>query len=364
MQIFPSRQEFHFLSVNFTVIPVWTEILADVETPVAAYMKLVGDKPGFLLESVEHGGSWSRYSFVGRNALATLQMRNGNMVVSGAVPEDIDLDHGMLGAMESLLSIYKAPVMEELPPLQGGLMGFLGYDIVREIENLPNAPRDVHEFPDAVVSMIGSLVAFDHWRQRAYVLESVPLVDQNSVEIDAAYDAAIERIHAAVNDLTQPLAYVAVEPPLATDSKPARDVPKGSSFQTAVEAAKEHIKAGDIFQVVLSQRFDIQLGADPFDFYRVLRQVNPSPYMYYMKHNSITIVGSSPEPMVQLRDGKVTSRPIAGTRKRGVVDEHDKKLGAELREHPKEVDEHIMAKVTISALDGTKSLLYSSTFQA
>ena len=160
-------------------------------------MKLVGDKPGFLLESVEHGGSWSRYSFVGRNALATLQMRNGNMVVSGAVPEDIDLDQGMLGAMESLLSIYKAPVMEELPPLQGGLMGFLGYDIVREIENLPNAPRDVHEFPDAVVSMIGSLVAFDHWRQRAYVLESVPLVDRNSLEIDAAYDAAIERIHAA-----------------------------------------------------------------------------------------------------------------------------------------------------------------------
>ena len=342
MQIFPSRQDFHFLSVNFTVVPVWTEILADVETPVAAYMKLVGDKPGFLLESVEHGGSWSRYSFVGRNALATLQMRNGNMVVSGAVPEDIDLDHGMLGAMESLLSIYKAPVMEELPPLQGGLMGFLGYDIVREIEDLPNAPRDVHEFPDAVVSMIGSLVAFDHWRQRAYVLESVPLVDRNSLEIDAAYDAAIERIHAAVNDLTQPLAYVAAEPPLATDSKPARDVPKGSSFQTAVEAAKEHIRAGDIFQVVLSQRFDIQLGADPFDFYRVLRQVNPSPYMYYMKHNSITIVGSSPEPMVQLRDGKVTSRPIAGTRKRGLDDEHDKKLAAELREHPKEVAEHIM----------------------
>jgi anthranilate synthase component 1 len=173
-------------------------------------------------------------------------------------------------------------------------------------------------------------------------LESVPLVDRNSLEIDAAYDAAIERIHAAVNDLTQPLAYVAVEPPLATDSKPARDVPKGSSFQTAVEAAKEHIRAGDIFQVVLSQRFDIQLGADPFDFYRVLRQVNPSPYMYYMKHNSITIVGSSPEPMVQLRDGKVTSRPIAGTRKRGLDDEHDKKLAAELREHPKEVAEHIM----------------------
>ena len=245
--------------------------------------------------------------------------------------------------MESLLSIYKAPVMEELPPLQGGLMGFLGYDIVREVENLPNTPRDDRKLPDATISVIGSLAAFDHWKQRVYMLESVPLIELNNIEIDTAYDAAIERIQEAVADLTKPLSYVAVEPPLAEDYKSSFDPTKnGNSYQRAVLAAKEYIQAGDIFQVVLSQRFDVRLNADPFDVYRVLRQVNPSPYMYYVKHPELTIVGSSPEPLVQLRDGKVVSRPIAGTRKRGVDQEHDRKLAAELKENPKEIAEHVM----------------------
>jgi len=248
-----------------------------------------------------------------------------------------------LAAMESLLSIYKAPVMEELPPLQGGLMGFLGYDIVREVEHLPNTPRDDRKLPDATISVIGSLAAFDHWRQRVYMLESVPLIELNNIEIDAAYDAAIERIQEAVADLTKPLSYVAVEPPRTEDYKSSFDPTKnGNSYQRAVLAAKEYIQAGDIFQVVLSQRFDVRLNADPFDVYRVLRQVNPSPYMYYVKHPELTIVGSSPEPLVQLRDGKVVSRPIAGTRKRGVDQEHDRKLAAELKENPKEIAEHVM----------------------
>ncbi|MEJ6627868.1 MAG: anthranilate synthase component I [Ilumatobacteraceae bacterium] len=324
-------------------MPVWTEVLADMETPVAAYMKLVGDEPGFLLESVENGERWSRYSFVGRNPLATLVLRNGQITTTGEIPGDVVLDKGMLAAMDSLLAIYKAPVMEELPPLQGGLMGFLGYDIVREVENLPNAPRDDRKLPDATISVIGSLAAFDHWRQRVYLLESVPLINLDNLEIDAAYDAAIGRIQEAVADLTKPLSYVAVEPPRSDDYKPQFDPKKnGSSYQRAVLAAKEYIQAGDIFQVVLSQRFDVRLNADPFDVYRVLRQVNPSPYMYYVKHPELTIVGSSPEPLVQLRDGKVISRPIAGTRKRGSDEEHDRKLAAELKENPKEIAEHVM----------------------
>jgi anthranilate synthase component 1 len=222
-------------------------------------------------------------------------------------------------------------------------MGFLGYDIVREVEDLPNVPRDDRKLPDATISVIGSLAAFDHWRQRVYLLESVPLIKLNNVEINAAYDAAIERIKKAAADLTKPLSYVAVEPPQPDDYKSKFDPKKnGNSYQRAVLAAKEYIKAGDIFQVVLSQRFDLRLNADPFDVYRVLRQVNPSPYMYYVKHPDLTIVGSSPEPMVQLRNGKVISRPIAGTRKRGVDEEHDRKLAAELKENPKEVAEHIM----------------------
>jgi anthranilate synthase component 1 len=191
--------------------------------------------------------------------------------------------------------------------------------------------------------MIGSLAAFDHWKQRVYLLESVPLIELNNLEIDAAYDAAIERIEQAVADLTKPLSYVAVEPPRVEDYKSNFDPAKnGNSYQRAVLAAKEYIQSGDIFQVVLSQRFDVRLNADPFDVYRVLRQVNPSPYMYYVKHPELTIVGSSPEPLVQLRDGKVVSRPIAGTRKRGVDEEHDRKLAAELKENPKEIAEHVM----------------------
>ena len=343
MNIYPSREEFHYLAATCTVIPVWTEMLADVETPVAAYMKLVGDKPGFLLESVDHGERWSRYSFVGRDPLATLTLRNGTISVDGDIPSHVNTCQGMLKAMESLLSIYKAPLFPELPPLQGGLMGFLGYDVVREVEHLPNTPHDDRNLPDAVMCMIGSLAAFDHWKQRVYLLESVPVFEMNGAQIDAAYDAATARIHSAVADLTKPLSYLPVEPPTEEDKKQQFVAPtNGSAYQRSVEAAKEYVRAGDIFQVVLSQRFDIELDAEPFDMYRVLRQVNPSPYMYYLKHDDVTIVGSSPEPMVQLLDGRVISRPIAGTRKRGRTDEHDRKLAAELRENPKEVAEHVM----------------------
>ena len=343
MHIYPSREEFQKLVATHTVIPVWTEMLADVETPVAAYMKLVGDRPGFLLESVDHGERWSRYSFVGRDPLATLTLRNGSISIDGNLPRSVNTADGMLAAMESLLAVYKAPLFPELPPLQGGLMGFLGYDVVREVEQLPNIPRDDRNLPDAVMCMIGSLAAFDHWKQRVYLLESVPIFELTAAQIDAAYDEAIARIHGAVADLTKPLSYLPVEPPTEDDKKQQFVAPvNGSDYQRSVESAKEYIRSGDIFQVVLSQRFDIELDAEPFDMYRVLRQVNPSPYMYYVKHDDLTIVGSSPEPMVQLQGGRVISRPIAGTRKRGRTDEHDRKLAAELRENPKEVAEHVM----------------------
>jgi anthranilate synthase component 1 len=249
----------------------------------------------------------------------------------------------MLAAMEELLRIYRAPLFPDLPPLQGGLMGHLGYDVVREIEALPNIPHDDRDLPDASISVIGSLAAFDHWRQRVYLLESVPVAGLTDDEINQAYDAAVVRVHEAVADISRPLAYVAVEPPVAGDVLPeTRSSMPNGRYQKAVEVAKEYIRAGDIFQVVLSQRFDIDLSADPLDVYRVLRQVNPSPYMYFLRQPDLTIVGGSPEPLVQLVNGRVVSRPIAGTRKRGVDDEHDKRLAGELRENPKEVAEHIM----------------------
>jgi len=341
--ITPSREEFVALAREYTVVPVWTQILADLETPVAAFIKLVGDGDGFLLESVEHGERWSRYSFVGRNPRGTLTLRDGMLHATGMIPDSVPLDKGMLAAMEELLRIYRAPLFPDLPPLQGGLMGHLGYDVVREIEDLPNIPHDDRDLPDASISIIGSLAAFDHWRQRVYLLESVPVAGLTDDEIGEAYESAVVRVHEAVADLSRPLAYVAVEPPVAGDVLPeTRSSMPNGAYQSAVAVAIEHIRAGDIFQVVLSQRFDIDLSADPIDVYRVLRQVNPSPYMYFLRQPGLTIVGGSPEPMVQLLNGKVISRPIAGTRKRGENDEHDRRLAAELRENPKEVAEHIM----------------------
>jgi anthranilate synthase component 1 len=339
----PSLAEFKELAAQHTVVPVWTEVLGDLETPVAAFAKLVGDRPGFLLESVEHGERWSRYSFVGRDPVATLELRNGQVTADGPIPASVPLDRGILAALDELLAVYRAPIMSDLPPLQSGVMGFLGYDVVREVEHLPDVPTDDRGIPDAVMSIIGSLAAFDHWRQRVYLIESVPVPDHDDAALDAAYAAAVVRVQQAVADLARPLPYVAVAPPEPGDTPPdvASTMPNGQ-FQQAVRVAKEYILAGDIFQVVLSQRYDIDLQADPFDFYRVLRQVNPSPYMYFLRHPDITIAGSSPEPMVQLLGTRVVSRPIAGTRKRGRDDEHDRKLAGELKENPKEVAEHVM----------------------
>ena len=207
----------------------------------------------------------------------------------------------------------------------------------------PNVPHDDHGLPDAVMSVIGSLAAFDHWRQRVYVIESVPTHGLSPEQLDVAYDAAAASVAQGVENLARPLPYVPAEPPRAADALPdVRSSMPGGLYQQAVEVAKEYILDGDIFQVVLAQRYDLTLDADPFDVYRVLRQVNPSPYMYFLRHDEITIVGSSPEPMVQLLGRKVISRPIAGTRRRGRTDEDDRRMAAELIEHPKERAEHVM----------------------
>lgn len=343
LAIKPTREEFHALAADHTVVPVWTELMADLETPVAAYAKLVGDGQGFLLESVEHGERWSRFSFLGRNPQATLVLRDGRITVDGGVPASVPRDRGMLAALDALLAVYRAPVLPDLPPLQSGVVGYLSYDIVREVERLPSVPPDNRNLPDAVMSVIGSLVAFDHWRQRAYVIESVPVLGLSGAALDAAYDNAARQVVATAGELGRPLSYAPVVPPSPDDPLPeTRSSMAGGQYQRAVEVAKDHILAGDIFQVVLAQRFDLDLQADPFDFYRVLRQVNPSPYMYFLRHPEVTIAGSSPEPMVRVNGPKVISRPIAGTRRRGKTEEDDRRMAGELREDPKEVAEHVM----------------------
>jgi anthranilate synthase component 1 len=253
-------------------------------------------------------------------------------------------DQGVLALLEALLACYRSPSLPELPPLHGGVVGYLGYDIVREVERLPDVPPDDHGLPDAVLSVIGELAAYDHWRQRVTLVSNVVVGEGwTDADLDAAYDDALARLDGLAADGARPLDEPVLEPPDPDDPLPkvTRTV-SPDTFARAVAVAKEHILAGAIFPVVLSQRFDLDLEADPFDLYRSLRQVNPSPYMYFVRHPEVTVVGSSPEPMVQLLEGRVISRPIAGTRRRGRTDEDDRRMAGELSEDPKEIAEHIM----------------------
>ena len=340
----PTRDEFKRLAAAHTVVPVWQELVADLITPVAAFARCVGDEAGFLLESVQQE-RWSRFSFVGRRPQATLVARGGRIEVQGGqLMGDIPLERGVLAAVEALLGTYRSPAIEGLPPFHGGLVGYLGYDVVREIERLTDVPADDLGVPDAILSVVGDLAVFDHWRQRVSLISSAYVAPgATETELDGAYDEAAARIERLARDGARPLVESVVEPP--DPSAPPPEVVRSMSsraYRDAVEAAREHIVAGDIFQVVLSQRFDFDLGAHPFDAYRALRQVNPRPYMYFFRHPEITIVGSSPEPMVQLLGGRVISRPIAGTRRRGRTDADDRRMAGELREDPKELAEHVM----------------------
>jgi anthranilate synthase component 1 len=347
----PDFEQFEKLARDFSVVPVWRELVADALTPVGAFRSMVGDGPGFLLESVEHGERWSRFSFVGRCPAATLVARGRHVeVTQGTLPDSVPREDGVLACVEALLAQFRSPSLEELPPLHGGLVGYVGYDVAREVEKLPPPPPDDLGHPDAVMSVIGELAAFDHWRQRVTLLDNVLVGaskdgDDGTDRLAAAYQEASEHVDAIKADLERPGEALLCEPPPSDAALPEGTVKRCTSpanYRHAVEVAKEYIRAGDAFQIVLSQRFDFELGCDPFDVYRVLRQMNPSPYMFFLRQGGVCVIGASPEPMVRLLGGHVVSRPIAGTRRRGSNENEDRRLEAELVENPKELAEHVM----------------------
>ena len=344
----PGLETFFELSHDHHIVPVWRELVADTLTPVAAFLQVVGDAPGFLLESVEGGERWGRYSFVGCNPLATIVAHGREITASGRLtlaPAVTDgFGAGVLSTVEAILTAYSSPLLADLPPLHGGLVGYIGYDVVREVERLPDAPPDDLGFPDAVLQIIGQVCAFDHWRQRVVLVDNVVVGEGwDEAEATASFAEASERLDSLATKLFAPFDAPPLSAPVGREPLPeVRRTMSPEQFIAAVEVAKEHITAGDIFQVVLSQRFDLDLEAEPFDLYRELRLVNPSPYLYFLRTEQCSVVGSSPEPMVRLRDGVVVSRPIAGTRPRGATDAEDARLAGELSEHPKEVAEHVM----------------------
>ncbi len=349
----PDRETFCELASQHRVVPVMRTLLADLTSPVAAFLRLCGSddggRSGFLLESVDHGGRWSRWSFIGRDPRARIVSRGGEVTLSGDLPEGLPVEQGVLATLEALLGHYRAPDAEslgaaELPPLHSGVVGYLGYDVVREVEHLRDVPHDDRGWPDAILSIIGEVAAYDHWNQQVTLVVNA-FVEQGATpsEIESAWQDAVQRLERMARDGARTIDEPLVDPP--TGDEIPSDVSSSMApgeYQRAVEVAKEYILAGDIFQDVIAQRFDFRLRADPLDVYRVLRQINPSPYMYFVREPELTLVGCSPEPMVQLLEGQVISRPIAGTRFRGATDEHDRRLAAELVEHPKERAEHIM----------------------
>ncbi|GIU83342.1 MAG: anthranilate synthase component I [Acidimicrobiales bacterium] len=340
----PTRTEFRHMAREFTVVPVWLELMGDTLTPVGAFIRLCeGEDHAFLLESVEHGERWSRWSFLGRRPLGVVIARDGVVGTRGEALEGASAAGGMFATLEGILSRFRAPVSEDLPPLHGGLVGYLGYDVVREVERLPSPPAG-GDLPDAEMAVIGELVAFDHLGQRITLIENVVLEPgSGDRELDALWESAVERLVGLARDCSRPSGERLVPPPRLAGEVPEVKVSVSSEdFGAAVEAAREYIASGDIFQVVLSKRFEFDLGADPFDYYRVLRQVNPSPYMFFVRQPEVTLVGCSPEPLVKVEGRRVISRPIAGTRRRGATEEEDRRLAAELVENPKERAEHVM----------------------
>ncbi len=335
----PSVDEFTRLTASYSVVPVWRELLGDLETPVGAFRKLGGADGSVLLESVEHGERWGRYSFIGTDPFATFTVRDGRAAWTGAPPPGLP-DGPPLAVLRAALDRLRSPSLPGLPPLFAGAVGYLAYDIVRELERLPDQTEDDLGLPDGMLVFPRSVVVFDHLGQRL-VLVANTVTDQARDPAEAYLEAArrlddlAERLSVATSAPATPLP--AAGPPAAAES----DLPPGR-YQEMVETAKEHIRAGDVFQVVPSQRFSVPTSADPLDVYRVLRVVNPSPYMYFLRLSGVTIAGSSPEVLVTVQGRSATMRPIAGTRPRGADAAVDAALEAELRADDKERAEHVM----------------------
>ncbi|OJY50043.1 MAG: anthranilate synthase component I [Pseudonocardia sp. 73-21] len=342
----PSREEFRALAAGHRVIPVTRRLLADDETPVGVYRKLAGDRTGtFLLESAENGRSWSRWSFVGARSAAALTVVDGGLVWTGDVPADLPTGGDPLAALRTVVEELHSEPLPGLPPLTGGMVGYLGYDVVRRLERLPVDTVDDLRIPELVMLLATDLAALDHHEGTVTLIANAINWDASDERVDDAYDDAVARLDRMTTELGAPspstvAVYEAVEPQFTRRRSPAE-------HHAAVEIAKEQIRAGEAFQVVVSQRFETACDADPLDVYRVLRATNPSPYMYLLRLESVAgerfeIVGSSPEALVTVVDGVATTHPIAGTRWRGATEEEDQLLEKDLRTDEKERAEHVM----------------------
>jgi anthranilate synthase component 1 len=339
------RVELGELARTHRMVPITRTLFADAETPVGVYRKLAAGRPGtFLLESAEPGASFSRWSFVGVRAVASLSVRDGEAIWHGDPPRGLPDASGLdpLAVLGQTWRALKSSRLPGLPPLTGGFVGYLGYDVVRWIERLPSQATDELGLPELTMLLATDIAAVDHHRCTVVLIANA-IVDatMSSDELDAAYADAVARLDAMESDLATPApATVATVAEVAPIEAPSRTA--SGQYQPAVEQALEAVRSGEVFQIQIGQRFSAATSADPFEVYRVLRTLNPSPYMYFLRTADVDIVGCSPEALVTVTAGRALLHPIAGTRKRGDTAERDAALAAELIADRKEQAEHVM----------------------
>lgn len=339
--IYPDLNEFKKKATEGNLIPVYREILADLETPLSAFLKLKG-KTGFLLESLEGGEKWARYSFIGSNPSLIIEGKGKNLTIKrGALKEKVGFVRDPLEVISAELKKYKPVIIPGLPRFFGGFVGYIGYDTVRHFEKLPDTHRPGLNLPDIFLMFTDTLLVFDNLTHKIKVISNAHI--ENSPE--EAYEKALVKIDSIVKKL-KTKAVIRKKSPLQkrSDTEAATFTSNFSKddFMKAVEKTKEYIKSGDIIQAVISQNFQRDTDIPPINAYRALRVINPSPYMYYIETGKCTLAGSSPEILVRLEGDTIELRPIAGTRRRGYTKEEDLSMEEELKADPKEMAEHIM----------------------
>ncbi len=351
LTIKPTLDEVRALSAHGNLIPLYAELPSDLDTPVSLFLRLASDAPAFLLESVEGGERVARYSFIGVHLREALVWREGTLwrhrlSAEGALqcePALPDPRGDVLEQLQRELARYRFVQSPHLPRFCGGLVGYLGYDAVRQFEHLPDTARDPLQLPEAVYLLTDTLVAFDHARHRLLIIANAYL--DGATGVADAYEEAIARIKTIHARLSAPMDALAPNP--RGTCTPPRANKTQAEYEEMVRAAKEHIKAGDIFQVVLSRRIERRTTAHPFSIYRALRMLNPSPWMFYFNFDglleeNLKLIGASPEMHARFENGIASVRPIAGTRRRGLTEHEDAALAQELLADPKERAEHVM----------------------
>ncbi|MFN8185417.1 MAG: anthranilate synthase component I, partial [Candidatus Nanopelagicales bacterium] len=343
----PTPEQFRRLAADRRVIPVVRRFLVDDQTPIGLFRKLAQDHPGtFLLESAENGHTWSRYSFIGVRSAAMLTESDGQVQWVGNPPVGLPTTGLAVEALRDTLESLRTPRPEGLPPLTGGLVGFIGYDAVRRWERLPDDNPDELNVPELAMLLVTDLAVMDHVDGSVWLVANAVNYDNTDERVEQAYEDAVARLDRMVSDLHDPVRAAAAVVPAA----PSRTLEVNPDYRAKVEVAKEYIRAGDAFQIVLSQRFSRPSSASPLSVYRALRMTNPSPYMYLlnipgsdsMESPGFSIVGSSPEALVKLTGDEAMLHPIAGTRPRGTTPDEDAELVADLLADPKERAEHLM----------------------